>query len=313
MRRKIEPMMDIGRLLRSTATGRHLRTGSTSHEIDPTMRTWIDRQEQDRVEGGKMCNRFNIKTDLAQLARSLGAAMTRQLQFAEDVFPGKPAPAIAINRNGAMEILPMAFGLVPFGKTPESQRRPLTNARVENLEKWPWKSAIRSHRCIVPMTGFREPCYWGETAGTEVDFTVTEDPPLFAAGIFTWHDCDQPEESQEKAPPNFTMSLIMRPALPTVMDHGHHRSPFFLSSDGIQEWIERRSRPLQDSLTVLKQHSVEPHLSVTVARQMASAWKKRQSGNIAKRDEQLAAIDETGPLGIPGSIDSRSNHDSQRA
>lgn len=266
-----------------------------------------------KVSGGMMCNRFNIKTDLAHLARSLDAAPPRQMEFEEDVFPGKPAPTIAVNRSGMIEILPMAFGLVPFGKTPESQRRPLTNARVENLEKWPWKSAIKSHRCVVPMTGFREPCYWGETAGTEVDFAVPTDSPLFAAGIFTWYRDEQANDSQEEAPANFTMSLIMRPALPTVMEHGHHRSPFFLSRGGIQQWIERDSRPLQDSLTILKQHAFEPELSVTVARQMAPTWTKRQSENIAKRDEQLAAIEETGPLGIPESVDTESTNDSQQA
>ncbi|KLU04168.1 hypothetical protein RISK_003754 [Rhodopirellula islandica] len=246
-----------------------------------------------------MCNRFNIKTNLAHLARSLDAAPPRQMEFTEEIFPGKPAPTVAVNRSGANEILPMAFGLVPFGKTPESQRRPLTNARVENLEKWPWKSAIKSHRCAVPMTGFREPCYWGETAGTEVDFTSDQDSPLFAAAIFTWFRSEPNEQSQEESPAHFTMSLIMRPALPTVMEHGHHRSPFFLKVDGIQKWIARDPRPLEDSLAVLKQHAFEPDLSVTVARQMAPTWTKRQSSNLAKRDEQLAEIEKTGPLGIP--------------
>ncbi|PHQ31564.1 SOS response-associated peptidase [Rhodopirellula bahusiensis] len=260
-----------------------------------------------------MCNRFNLKTDLAQLARSLDAVPPKQMEFSDDIFPGKPAPAVAVNRSGGKEILPMAFGLVPFGKTPESQRRPLTNARVENLEKWPWKSAVKSHRCVVPMTGFREPCYWGETAGTEVDFAAVQDSPMFAAAIFTWYRPETSDESQDDSPANFTMSLIMRPALPTVMKHGHHRSPFFLSTDGIDDWITRDSRPLEESLVVLKQLAFEPDLSVTVARQMAPAWTKRQSSNVAKRDEQLAAIEESGPLGIPDAADTARAVDDHKA
>ena len=139
------------------------------------------------------------------------------------------------------------------------------------------------------------------------------DSPLFAAAIFTWYREEATDDTQEEAPPNFTMSLIMRPALPTVMEHGHHRSPFFLSRNGIEEWIERDSRPLQDSLAILKQHAFEPELSATVARQMAPTWTKRQSGNVAKRDEQLTAIEETGPLGIPDSVGSESANDNQQA
>ncbi|MFG0264196.1 MAG: SOS response-associated peptidase [Rhodopirellula sp. JB055] len=260
-----------------------------------------------------MCNRFNLKTNLAQLARSLDAVPPRQMEFTEEIFPGKPAPAVATNRSGAKEILPMAFGLVPFGKPPESQRRPLTNARVENLEKWPWKSAVKSHRCIVPMTSFREPCYWGETAGTEVDFAVPTDSPLFAAAIFTWYHDENTGSPEEDSTAHFTMSLIMRPALPTVMEHGHHRSPFFLTNDGISDWITRDARPLADSLAVLKQNAFEPELSVTVARQMAPTWTKRQSSNVAKRDEQLAAIEETGSLGIPDLDQSQSAEDDRTA
>ncbi|WDQ15384.1 SOS response-associated peptidase [Rhodopirellula sp. P2] len=259
-----------------------------------------------------MCNRFNLQTNLAQLARSLDAAPPRQMEFTEEIFPGNPAPTVAVNRSGANEILPMTFGLVPFGKTPQTQRRPLTNARVENLEKWPWKSAVQSHRCVVPMTGFREPSYWGKTAGTEVNFTAAQDSPLFAAAIFTWYRPEPTEPSQDDSPVQLTMSLIMRPALPTVMEHGHHRSPFFLTVDGVQNWIVRDTRPLEDSLTVLKQHAFEPELSVTVARQMAPAWTKRQSSNVAKRDQQLVAMDETGPLGIPGSSDSQSTNDDRK-
>ncbi|MCC9658905.1 SOS response-associated peptidase [Rhodopirellula halodulae] len=255
-----------------------------------------------------MCNRFNLKTDLAQVAKQLDATMPRQLELAEDIFPGKPAAAVAMNRNGQREVLPMAFGLVPFGKTPQSQRRPLTNARVENLSKWPWKSAIKSHRCIVPMNSFREPCYWGETAGSEVDFHAPANSVMLAAAMFTWYEESSPDDqNQETNPAVFTMSLIMRPALPTVMEHGHHRSPFFLSEEGVQAWIQREPRELDESLTILKHHATEPTLSMTVAREMAPAWKKRQSTNVAKRDEQLAAISVSGPLGIPDSIGSGSN------
>lgn len=251
-----------------------------------------------------MCNRFNLRTNLASLTDLFDAMLSANFETNADVFPGKPTPVLAINRDSTRECLPMRFGLIPFGKTAAEQKRPLTNARVENLEKWPWKSSIKSYRCVVPMTGFREPCYWGETAGTEVDFDVEDDHPMLAAAIYTWHDDRSTEGNATKSAPHFSrphfsMSLIMRPALPIVMEHGHHRSPFFLSEAGVDDWMRRESRPLRDSLNVLEKHAVEPSLTATVAREMAAAWVKRQSGQLAKRDEQVAAMKQTGPLGVP--------------
>jgi putative SOS response-associated peptidase YedK len=206
----------------------------------------------------------------------------------------------------------MRFGLVPFGKDPANQKRSLTNTRVENLGKWPWKSSIKSYRCVVPMTGFREPCYWGETAGTEVDFNIEVDRPILAAAVYTWYGTSSPQSDDQgsernvdtKKPnlsmrPVFSMSLIMRPALAIVMEHGHHRSPFFLSEDGLDEWLDRKPKPLEQSLKTLQSYATEPKLTATVAREMAATWVKRQPEHLTKRDEQLAAIDATGPLGIP--------------
>ena len=36
----------------------------------------------------------------------------------------------------------------------------------------------------------------------------------------------------------------------------------------------------------------------SVARQMAASWKSRQKTRLAERESQLAAIEETGPLGF---------------
>jgi len=246
-----------------------------------------------------MCNRFNLKTNLATLGDLFDAMLSQRFEIAEDVFPNQPTPVIAINRDRRRELLPMRFGLIPFGKAPSTQKRALTNARVENLNKWPWRSSIKSHRCVVPMDGFREPCYWGQTAGTEVDFSAQDGRPMLAAGIYSWFEVDGDDGDPDlPTRPTLTMSLIMRPALPIVMRHGHHRSPFFLSEDGIDDWMSRDSRSLDESWSILKTHAIVPELTATVAREMAPAWTKRQAEHLAKRDEQLAAIDENGELGI---------------
>ena len=94
------------------------------------------------------------------------------------------------------------------------------------------------------------------------------------------------------------MTLLMRPASAPVMDAGHHRQPFFIHNEGIDRWIDQNEREPIKSKQILKQYAAEPELSYSVIRDMADTWKKRQEDRLAKRDEQLAAIVDSGPLGI---------------
>lgn len=237
-----------------------------------------------------MCNRFEVNTDSVSLAYALGAQLLFDGQFwGEEVFPMTATPAMLHGVDGARELHAMQFG---FG-APDRGGATFNNARIENIGKWPWKDAFARHRCIVPITSFREPCYWGTPAGKEVNFYRTDDKPLLAAaGIYSvWVS---PDKQQTK----LLMSLLMRPAMPYVLDNGHHRSPFFLSPDGFDDWLGGGKRRPKESLEVLKEYAEEPELAYHVAREMGPTWKKRQPGRVRKRDEQLEAIERDGELGF---------------
>lgn len=144
----------------------------------------------------------------------------------------------------------------------------------------------------MPLSEFREPCYWGEPAGKEVYFRPTDKEYLAVASIFNvWKS---PEGDKQL----YTMSFLMRPASPYVMENGHHRQPFFIREDGFDAWMEPGDRDHEDSKAILREYADEPELTYVVAREMAPSWKSRHKGRIKQRDEQLAAMEETGePLG----------------
>ncbi len=238
-----------------------------------------------------MCSRYNTKTNLSSIASDLNAKPAFDFAIASEVFPLAMAPTLVINREGQRELRPMTFGLTPQGKTRDKKMPPFNNARIESRDKWPWRTPLEKYRCIVPMDSFREPCYWGESAGKEVDFRRADGRLLLAAAIFSVTKSDNDGSM-------LSMSLITRPALPTVMEHGHHRSPFFLSLDGVDDWMDRSPRPLDQSLEVLKQYTEDPVLEPSVSREMVASWSKRKAANVKKRDEQLADIDKSGPLGL---------------
>lgn len=238
-----------------------------------------------------MCNRYTIKTNLSSIASELDAKLAFDFEIAGEVFPLTMAPTLVINRDGQRELRPMTFGLTPGGKIRDKKMPPFNNARIESRDKWPWKTPFEKYRCIVPMDSFREPCYWGESAGKEVNFRCADGTLLLAAAIFSVTKSDNDESE-------LSMSLIMRPALPTVMEHGHHRSPFFLSLDGVDAWMARSPRPSKQSLDVLKQFAHDPLLESSVSREMVASWTKRKAANVKKRDEQLADIEASGPYGF---------------
>jgi len=231
-----------------------------------------------------MCNRYQIKSDLHSLARELLAQPALNFEIPPEIFPKTHAPVVVINRDGKRELRPMIFGMggAPDGGTATSRSRyPLNNTRIESHDKWPWKKPFEKNRCVVPMSSFGEACYWGSCEGTEVSFSATDDRMLLAAGLFAFEKTGDGEF-------RFSMSILMRPALDYVMQHGHHRSPFLIRPDGIDDWMDRQPRDADESLEILRRHADAPELQHTIDRQMAPSWVKRQAANLKKRDEQVA-------------------------
>lgn len=238
-----------------------------------------------------MCNRYQLRTNLHSICRELGVQSTLDFEVPAEVFPYTLAPVLAINRDGDRELRPMTFGMGDRDGSSSRRAHVLNNARIESRSKWPWKTSFEKYRCVVPMTSFREACYWGETAGTEVSFEASDGQLLLAAGIFSFH-------AQHPDDPGLKMSVIMRPALPFVMEHGHHRSPFFIRPEGLDQWMQRTTRSADESIEVLRRFAAAPDLKCEVDRHMAASWTKRKATNLKQRDEQLIEIQQTGPMGF---------------
>ena len=233
-----------------------------------------------------MCNRYNIKTNLSLLGEKIHAVLPIKFDFSGHVVPRSTAPGILLNQDGERELHPMRFGLIPRGAR-ELPEQAYNNARVENIEKWPWKLSLPKHRCVLPLSAFREPCYWGEPAGKEVYFRAPDEPLLLVAGLYNvWQN-------------EVTMTFLMRPAGNYVMEHGHHRQPFFIKHEGIDDWMTTAELGPDEAGAILRKHAAAPELTHEVDREMAAAWKGRQKDRLRKRDEQLDEIQRTGlPLGF---------------
>lgn len=232
-----------------------------------------------------MCNRFLIKAKLENIAARFNARLIDDFELGAEALPRSITPGLLFDKQGGRVLAGLQFAFCPPGSdSPSDPKRPLNNARIESVHKWPWKDAFRTSRCVVPMTDFREPCYWGDPAGSEVYFHRPDHDLLLAAGIYrTWRSPDG--ESMV-----VTMSLLMRPAGDYVMDHGHHRQPVFVDEPAIDQWMEHRKLETDAAVDLLRSITVEPELTHTHAREMAAGWQKRQAARIRDRDAQLEAL-----------------------
>lgn len=234
-----------------------------------------------------MCNMYTVDVNHHELADWANAPV--QLGFtwhSGSVYPRSHGPGVLLNEEGNRELVSMRFGLTPVGSKSLDHHRPLyNNARVESLDKWPWKPSANL-RCIVPLTRFKEPCYWGPLAGHQVDFFPTEGSILGVACLF--HQLEN----------EYTMTFLMRPACEFVMEHGHQRQPFFIHKDGFGEWLGSEKRSIEETKNVLARYAWEPQLDFEDLGEMKSGWKSRVSAAVKKRDAELQAIKGSSPLGF---------------
>lgn len=240
-----------------------------------------------------MCNRYLIKAKLEEVAQRYNARLIAELDGAGEFLPRAMAPGLFIDDEDERLLGPMQFSFCPPGcPSPSDPKRALNNARIESAGKWPWKDAFRTTRCVLPMTEFREPCYWGETAGSEVYFSRADADLLHAAGIYrVWSSPDGKTRV-------VTMSLLMRPASDYIMDRGHHRQPLFIDEHGVDQWIRPGRIETDAGVDLLRSIAAEPEFTHTHARDMAASWTKRRAAKLKERDQQLAALDSAPAVGF---------------
>ena len=105
-----------------------------------------------------MCGRFTQRytwREISDLYGLTGAA--RNLQAHCNIAPTDTVNVIK-SANGATELVPMRWGLIPYWwKKPLKQLPTTFNARAESVVDKPmFRDAFERHRCIIPASGYYE-------------------------------------------------------------------------------------------------------------------------------------------------------------
>jgi putative SOS response-associated peptidase YedK len=184
-----------------------------------------------------MCGRYalNISGDDLALEYNANNPNTAYTASNWNISPTTTIPFISESKNRSVtrDINLASWGLIPSWAKDSSRQANAINARVESISEKPsFRSAFKSRRCLVPVSGYYE---WATELGQyrpKQPFFISnkESKTLAIAGIY--EEWVNPESNQVLA----TAAIITRSAVGIVAPI-HNRMPVILPSTLWADWL----------------------------------------------------------------------------
>lgn len=188
-----------------------------------------------------MCGRYALNTSGDDLALEFAASnLDASYQVNNwNITPTSVIPFIKADNEAAdsRSIELARWGLIPSWAKDASRQVNAINARVESIaEKPTFKSAFKSRRCLIPVSGYYE---WATELGQykpKQPFYISnkEKMSLAIAGIYEYWINPQTSSSIT------TAAIITRQAVGLVAPI-HHRMPVILPKDLWSTWLSTKS------------------------------------------------------------------------
>lgn len=178
-----------------------------------------------------MCGRISLKTPAHVLARIFEAAMPPDLTPRYNIAPTQRTLIVRAGDRGREAIM-ARWGYIPAWRRPGEKGPEPINARSETATTSRlFAGALRTHRCIVPASGFYE---WQVVEGQQARNPYHIEPvgsDVFAlAGLWSrWEPAD--------ADPVETFTILTGPPN-EVMNPIHDRMPVILPLDALDAWLD---------------------------------------------------------------------------
>ena len=184
-----------------------------------------------------MCGRFSNDAKPKQVEKEFSVKISDNNLFKPryNIAPTQTIPAV-LESDGERIIEGLRWGLIPSWSKDDSFASKLINARAETLsEKASFKNAFRSHRCIIPASGFYE---WQKTdkGAKQPFYFYLKDKDVFGfAGLYEhWTDKETGELVE-------TFTIITTEAN-KVLEPIHERMPVILKSESYDQWLDAKEK-----------------------------------------------------------------------
>lgn len=242
-----------------------------------------------------MCGRYQLAITGRTLATMLDVQPGAGVSVTESTWNAAPTqqlPVIARARDGSRVLERATWGLVPgWARRTGRPMRPLINARAETVvDKPAFRSAVRTGRVLVPITGFYE---WAGPAGSKVPhaFRVRGEAVEPRTGQRLGHDA-APEETAEPfllagiaevwtSPDNVPeLTYTVLTTTPNELCAPvHDRMPAILDPDDAEAWLETPPEATDLLLELLRPFPAE----------RMEAWTVRDDVSNVRNDGPLLA------------------------
>jgi putative SOS response-associated peptidase YedK len=169
-----------------------------------------------------MCARFSLTRPRIVAERFASFRLAQDYEPRYNIAPTQDV--LAAKNDGAGEVVPLRWGLVPFWARDLSMGQRTINARVETLaEKPAFRHALAARRCLIFADGFYE---WTGAKGDKQPyrFTVDGGAPFAFAGLWErWGPKDAPVETCTivTCEPNALLARV-HDRMPAILDEGAH-------------------------------------------------------------------------------------------
>lgn len=238
-----------------------------------------------------MCAEYKVSSTVVQIRKQLNASVTNHSTNSEWNLRVKMtlrAPVLQMN-SGEIELVEMVFPANPFPNARLSQLNSNKSGNevapdddgVTRIDQIPlWKTGFNKFPCVVPMTSFLEPAYWGTQAGKVVEFSDPENEVLFVPSILI----------RPRVPPTSILngfSLLTHTASDQML-HYHHRLLMFLRPHKAASYLKLGSEISSDErIEFLLENRHVPQFKTSIDREMANGWRSRvEKHEAALRSEQ---------------------------
>ncbi len=184
-----------------------------------------------------MCGRFTNKAKPEQIKAEfkVGAKNPNLFQTRYNIAPAQMIDVVFEPETERI-LSQLKWGLVPSWSKDASTSKGLINARAETLtEKPSFREAFKSHRCIIPASGFYEWQKKGTGAKQPFYFYLNDKEVFGFAGLYEeWLD-KQTGELLE------TCTIITTEAN-EVLKPVHERMPVILRAENYDEWLDSKGK-----------------------------------------------------------------------
>jgi len=204
-----------------------------------------------------MCGRFTNRAKPEQIKQEFKVG-AKNLNLFQPRYNIAPAQMIDVVFEPESEriLSQLKWGLVPSWSKDASTSKGLINARAETLTEKPFfREAFKSHRCIIPASGFYEWQKKGTGAKQPYYFYLNDKEVFGLAGLWeNWIDKTTGEELE-------TCTIITTEAN-EVLKPVHERMPVILKAESYDEWLdakEKNTEKLQKLLVPYPAKEIDSH------------------------------------------------------